>query len=84
MELTLGSETSAFNTQTPGDNPEDYIIYSQHSESLKSTMSSSSGAELPLNTPLPSILDAGDPIFDLHVTDILFDVILPSVLGSSL
>jgi hypothetical protein len=30
--------------------------------------------------PLPSILDAGY----LHLTDILFDVILPSVLGSSL
>src|SRR5215475_5337515 len=38
MELILGSETSAFNNQTPGDNPEDYIIYSQHGESLKSTI----------------------------------------------
>ena len=34
--------------------------------------------------PLPSILDAGYPIFDLHLADVLFDVILPSVLGSSL
>ena len=33
---------------------------------------------------LPSILDAGYPVFDLHLADILFDVILPSVLGSSL
>ena len=34
--------------------------------------------------PLPSILDAGYPVFDLHLADVLFDVILPSVLGSSL
>jgi len=32
--------------------------------------------------PLPSILDAGYPVFDLHLADVLFDVILPSVLGS--
>jgi hypothetical protein len=36
-ELTLGSQTSAFKTQTPGNNPEDYTLYSQHGESLKST-----------------------------------------------
>jgi hypothetical protein len=34
--------------------------------------------------PFPSILDAGYPIFDLHLANVLFDVILPSVLGSSL
>ena len=34
--------------------------------------------------PLPSILDAGYPVFDLHLEDILCDVILPSVLRSSL
>jgi hypothetical protein len=34
--------------------------------------------------PLPLILDAGYPVFDLHLADVLFDVILPSVLGSSL
>jgi len=34
--------------------------------------------------PLPWILDAGYPVFDLHLADFLFDVILPSVLGSSL
>jgi len=34
--------------------------------------------------PLPSILVAGYPVFDLHLADVLFDVILPSVLGSSL
>jgi len=34
--------------------------------------------------PLPSILDAGYPVFDLHLADVLLDVILPSVLGSSL
>jgi hypothetical protein len=31
-----------------------------------------------------SILDASCPIFDLHLENVLFDVILPSVLGSSL
>jgi len=31
--------------------------------------------------PFPSILDAGYPVFDLHLSDVLFDVILPSVLG---
>jgi hypothetical protein len=55
---------------------------------------SSSGAELPLIAkrfgllndlhPFPSMLDADDPIFNLHLTNILFDVILPSVLGFSL
>jgi len=51
------------------------------------------GAELPLVEsfgllndlfPLPSILDAGYPISDFHLANVLFDVILPSVLGSSL
>jgi len=52
------------------------------------------GAELPLMVesfgllnelfPFPSILDAGYPIFDLHLANVLFDVILPYVLGSSL
>jgi hypothetical protein len=51
------------------------------------------GAELPLVEsfgllndlfPFPSILDAGYPVFDLQLADVLFDVILPSVLGSSL
>jgi len=49
------------------------------------------GAELPLMVgsfgllndlfPFPSILDAGYPVFNLHLANILFDVILPSVLG---
>jgi len=34
--------------------------------------------------PFLSILDADYPVFDLHLADVLFDVILPSVLGSSL
>jgi hypothetical protein len=53
------------------------------------------GAELPLNVesfgllidfllPFPSVLDAGYPVFDLHLANVLFDVILPSVLGSFL
>jgi len=50
------------------------------------------GAELPSQSfgllndlfPFPSILDAGYPVLDLHLADVLFDVILPSVLGSSL
>jgi len=52
------------------------------------------GAELPLMVeslgllkdlfPFPSILDADYPVFNLHLANILFKVILPSVLGSSL
>jgi hypothetical protein len=51
------------------------------------------GAELPLVEsfglfndlfPFPSILDAGYPILDFQLANVLFDVILPSVLGSSL
>jgi len=52
------------------------------------------GAELPLmvesfdllndNFPFLSILDAGYPVFNLHLANILFDVILPSILRSSL
>jgi len=52
------------------------------------------GAELPLVVesfgilddifPFPSILDAGYPVFNLHLANILFDVILSSVVGSSL
>jgi len=34
--------------------------------------------------PFPSILDAGYLVFNLHLANILFNVILPSVLGSSL
>jgi len=34
--------------------------------------------------PLLSILDTGYPVLDLHLADVLFDVILPSILGSSL
>jgi len=51
------------------------------------------GTELPLVEsfgllndlfPLPTILDAGYPVLDLQLANVLFDVILPSVLGSSL
>jgi len=50
------------------------------------------GAELPVESvcllnelfPFPSILDAGYPVFELHLANVLFDVILPSVFGSSL
>jgi hypothetical protein len=55
--------------------------------------STSLGAEPPLvvgsfgllNDFLPfySILNTGYPIFDLHVTDVLYDIVLPSVLGLS-
>jgi hypothetical protein len=34
--------------------------------------------------PIPSILGAGYPVFDLHLANVLFDVILPSVIGCSL
>ena len=56
--------------------------------------SSSSGTELPLVFesygllkdifPLPSIQDAGYPIFNLHLANVVFDAILPSILGSNL
>jgi hypothetical protein len=32
----------------------------------------------------PSILDAGYPVLEFQLANVLFDVILPSVLGSSL
>jgi hypothetical protein len=34
--------------------------------------------------PFSSILDAGYSVFDLHLADVLFNVIFPSVLASSL
>jgi hypothetical protein len=34
--------------------------------------------------PLPSILDAGCPVFYLQLADVLFDVVLPSVFVSFL
>jgi hypothetical protein len=37
MELTEGSETSANHNLTPGKYPKEYIQYSKHGESLKST-----------------------------------------------
>jgi hypothetical protein len=36
--VTQCSETSAFNTQTPGKYPEDHISLLQHGESLKTRM----------------------------------------------
>jgi hypothetical protein len=51
------------------------------------------GTELPLVErfgllndlfPLPSILDAGYPVLYLNLANVLFDVILPPVLGTSL
>jgi hypothetical protein len=60
----------------------------------ESVTSSSSGAELPLIVesfgllndlfPFPSMLDADAPVFNLHLANILPNVILPSVFGSSL
>jgi hypothetical protein len=34
--------------------------------------------------PFPSILDAGFPVLDLQLANVLFDVILPYILGTSL
>jgi len=34
--------------------------------------------------PFPSILDAGYPVFNLNLANIQFDIILPSIPGSSL
>jgi hypothetical protein len=36
MELIEGSETSAYTNQTPGNYPKENLLYSEHSESLKS------------------------------------------------
>ena len=38
MELTQGSETSANYNLTPGKYPKEYIQYSNHGESLKSSI----------------------------------------------
>ena len=38
MELIEGSETSAYNNQTPGKYSKEYIQDSKHGESLKSRM----------------------------------------------
>jgi hypothetical protein len=38
MELTHGSETSAQYILTPGKYPKEHLQYSNHSESLKSTL----------------------------------------------
>jgi hypothetical protein len=37
MELTQGSETSAYQNLTPGKYPKEYTQYSTHGESLKSS-----------------------------------------------
>jgi hypothetical protein len=39
MEPIEGSETSAYIYQTPGNYPKENIIYSEHGESLKSSIS---------------------------------------------
>ena len=63
----------------------------KHPDWLALSSSSSSGAEPPLvgsfgllndDLPLCSTLDTGYPIFDLHLTEVLYDV-FPSMLGSS-
>jgi hypothetical protein len=64
-----------------------------HLESHMLVHSSSSGADTLIAKsfgllndlfPFSSILDADDPVFNLNLTNILFDVILPSLHGSSL
>jgi len=42
MEQIECSETSAYNNQTPGKYPKEYILDSKHGESLKSRISASS------------------------------------------
>jgi hypothetical protein len=49
-----------------------------------SLIAESFGLLTSLLLPFLSILDASCPIFVLHLANILFDVILPPVLGSSL
>ena len=38
MELTVGSETSAYINQTPGNYPKGNLLYSVHGESFKSRL----------------------------------------------
>jgi len=71
-------------------NFENHAMYSTHLSSLLlpgvelSLISDSFGLLNYLLLPFLSILDASCPIFYLHLANVLFDVILPSVLGSSL
>ena len=68
--------------------------WAKASQMVNPFLLSSSGTELPLVFesygllndifPFLSILDAGYPSFNIHLPNVLFDVILPSVLGSSL
>jgi len=70
------------------------ILQKKHDFRRKKILLLLLGAELPLMVesfallndifPFPSILDAGYPVFNLHLANILFNVILPSILGSSL
>jgi hypothetical protein len=66
---------------------------SSSSSSCSSCSYSSLGAVLPLTAesvdlndlfPFPSIMDADDPVFNPHLANILFNIILPPLLGSSL
>jgi hypothetical protein len=49
-----------------------------------SSVAKSFGLLNDLILPFLSILDTSFPISDLHLANVLFDVILPSVFGSSL
>jgi len=49
-----------------------------------SLIAESFGLLIDLLLPFLSIVDASCPIFYLHLANVLFDIILPSVLGSSL
>jgi hypothetical protein len=80
-----GNSYSSFSFSSP----------SSSSSSPSSSSSSSSSSQLSLIAesfdllndlllPFLLILDVSCPIFGLHLANVLFDVILPSVLGSSL
>jgi hypothetical protein len=62
------------------------LLLMQHSDLLPSAEPPLVESFGPLNDlfPFPTIMDAGCPVFDLQLADVLCDVILPSVLGSSL
>jgi hypothetical protein len=74
MLVTLVHDYVCYNTK-------DYLLLPGAELSL---IAESFGLLIDLLLPFLSILDASCPICDLHLANVLFDVILPSVLGSPL
>jgi hypothetical protein len=56
MELTQGSETSAYQKLTPGKYPKEHTQYSRHGESLKSSKTWDLFSEQPYETKLSQLI----------------------------